>query len=71
MDHSITEYFDRRLDRLEKKVDALIDLEIEVGRLAGINDKVESLMKANWMQTGAIATISALITSIITIYVRK
>lgn len=70
-DKSLFDYLEKRLDRLETKVDTLINLEIEVGRLAGINEKVERLMKSHWIQAGAVGACSAIITTMITLYVGK
>lgn len=51
-------FLDKRLDRLEQKLDDM-------------NKEVEKLMKAHWIQTGMVSTVTALVTTFITIYVGK
>lgn len=68
MAENILQYLDKRLERIEDKIDKLVALEPEVDDL---KDKVEMLVKAYWIRTGAVAAVSAIFGTVITIFFHK
>lgn len=61
VDKTMIEYLDRRLDRLEEKIDMLMAIKGEVEHLKSLEDDVKKLMKIQWTQMGVIAGVSTVV----------